>query len=464
MPVFTPYNELRIPDIDNDIKILCEEFRKYNYIDPSKYERYGVKRGLRNPDGSGVVAGLTQICNVHGYVLNEGEKSPIDGELIYRGYDIRDLVQGVIDEDRFGYEEVIWLLLFGALPTADQIEMFKSVIAKYRELPHEFAENVIMKAASPNIMNKLAQSVLALYAYDEHAEDLSLENVMRQCIELIAMIPTIMVTAYQVKRRVYDHKSMYFHPTKPEQSIAESILRTLRSDKKFTREEAKLLDICLMLHAEHGGGNNSTFACRVLSSTGTDTYSAISGAIGSLKGPRHGGANIKAVEMIEAAKLGIKNWKDDDEVEQFLEKLLRREAGDHSGLIYGMGHAIYTKSDPRAVILKANAKALAYDRDLGDEFELIEAIERLTPQAYAKVRGEQKVMCANVDLYSGLVYKILRIPQEMYTPLFAVSRMAGWCAHRIEELTSGGKIMRPAYKAICKPVSYVPLSERENGK
>lgn len=439
---------------------LCDEFRKNNRIEPEKFEKYGVKRGLRNADGSGVMAGLTLICNVHGYVINEAERSPVEGRLIYRGFDIHDLVNGCMEEDRFGFEETVWLLLFGKLPARSQLERFSALLSECRELPEYFAEDMIIKAPSPNIMNKLARSVLTLYSYDDNPEDLSMENVLRQSIELIAMLPTIMGYAYQVKRRHYDKESMVLHPTLPGLSTAETVLRSIRAEPVYTKEEARLLDLCLMLHAEHGGGNNSTFAARVLSSSGTDTYSAIAAAIGALKGPRHGGANIKVMEMLDYIKEGVRDWEDDEEIAAFLTRLINREAGDRAGLIYGMGHAVYTLSDPRAVILKEAARGLAEKKGLGPDFRLLEAVERLTPGVFARTKENTKAMCANVDLYSGLVYRTLGIREELFTPLFAVARMAGWCAHRIEELLTGGRIIRPAYKAIARPQPYLPLEDR----
>ena len=444
----------------DSLKSLCDEFKKYNHIAPELFETYHVKRGLRNSDGTGVMAGLTLICNVHGYLINEGEKMPIDGELIYRGINIRDLVAGCEADRRFGFEEVIWLLLFGHLPSADQMARLRQILAAYRELPPHFIEDILMIAPSRNIMNQLQRAVLALYTFDGDPENNSLENVIRQSMYLIARMPTIMVNAYQIKRRVYDHESMFIHPLVDGHSTAESILATMRPDRKFTDAEAKLLDLCLMLHAEHGGGNNSTFSCRSVTSTGTDTYSAIAAAIGSLKGPRHGGANIKVMEMLDFIKAGVKDWKDDEEVSAFLEKLLTRKAGDHSGLIYGMGHAVYTISDPRAVILKQHMEKLAEGTPLYDEFQLLKSVDRLAPAAFAKIKGSSKNICANVDLYSGMVYRLLQIPTELYTPLFAVARIAGWCAHRIEEMTTGGRIMRPAYKAVATRQKYLPLSER----
>ena len=447
-------------ELDDSLDILCEEFRKYTAIDPEKAARYPVKRGLRNEDGSGVMAGLTNICNVHGYVINEGEKYPDPGRLTYRGVNVEEIVEGVVADGRFGYEEVAWLLLFGHLPDKNQLDGFCRVLDSCRDLPEYFAEDMIMKAPSPNIMNKLQRAVLSLYSYDDRPDDLSVKNVLRQSITLLSMLPTITSYAYQVKRRHYDHESMFFHPYVPGLSTAETVLHTLRADTAFTAEEAHVLDLCLMLHAEHGGGNNSTFAARVLSSSGTDTYAAISAAIGSLKGPRHGGANIKVMEMLEFIKSGVSDWTDDEEIADFLNRLIHREAGDRSGLIYGMGHAVYTLSDPRAVILKRYAKQLAEKRGMGDDFRLLEAVERLTPKVFAAAKGETKAICANVDMYSGLVYRSLNIPVELYTPLFAVARMAGWCAHRMEEITTGNRIIRPAYKAIAPAAPYVPLAER----
>lgn len=439
---------------------LCEEFKNNASIAPEAYEQYNVKRGLRNADGSGVVAGLTRVCNVHGYVISEGEKTPVEGRLTYRGQNIENLVNACAEENRFGYEEVVWLLLFGTLPTAQQLEGLRTLLSEYRELPEYFAEDMIIKAPSPNIMNKLGRSVLALYSYDDNPDDLSLANVLDQSLRLIARMPTIMTYAYQVKRRHYDHQSMFFHPLPEGLSTAECILHSLRPDTVYTDAEAHLLDLCLMLHAEHGGGNNSAFAARVLSSSGTDTYAAISAAIGSLKGPRHGGANIKVTEMIDYIAEGVRDWNDDDEIAAFLKKLIRREAGDRSGLIYGMGHAVYTLSDPRAVMLKRYARGLAEEKGLGGRFRLTEAVERLTPHIFAEEKGSVKAMCANVDLYSGLVYQSLGIPQDLFTPLFAVARTAGWCAHRVEELYTGGRIIRPAYKSLARESVYVPIAAR----
>ena len=440
---------------------LCEEYKKYNYIDPAYYDKYDVKRGLRNANGSGVMAGLTNICNVHGYVMSDGEKMPAEGKLVYRGIDVNDIVNACHAENRFGFEETAWLLLFGELPDVEKLAGFRSILAECRDLPEYFAEDMIIKAPSANVMNKLARSVLALYSYDATPDNTSIPNVLRQSIELIARLPTIMVYAYQVKRRHFENQSMYFHPIDKAHSTAEFILSAMRADRCFTPEEARLLDTCLILHAEHGGGNNSTFTTRVLSSSGTDTYSAIAAAIGSLKGPRHGGANGKVIEMLDHMKNEVRDHKDDDEIATFLTKIIHKEAGDRSGLIYGMGHAVYTLSDPRAIILREQARNLAIQKGFEREFALLEGVERLAPQVFAKQRGEIKTMCANVDLYSGLVYRTLGINEDLFCPLFAIARIAGWCAHRVEEIVTGGRIIRPAYKSVIHTRKYTPLTERK---
>ncbi len=440
--------------------MLYQQFVANNSIDPKLYDKYLVKRGLRNADGTGVVAGLTNICNVHGYVINEGEKSPIHGKLVFRGYDIRDLVANAVKDDRFAYEEVVYLLLMGDLPTHDELDAFSELLDENRSLPPSFFEDMILKAPSRNIMNKMSRALLSLYSYDENPENRSPEYEMATAISIIAKLPNIMVSAYQVKKRTYDGESMIMHPLIKGHSTAEMILSALRPDRSFRDEEAKLLDIMLMLHAEHGGGNNSTFTCRVLTSSGTDPYSAYSAAIGSLKGPKHGGANIKVNEMFECVKENVSDWDNEGEVADFLRKILRKEAFDRTGLIYGMGHAVYTLSDPRAVILKENARKLAEGTEFEKEFRLLESVERLTPELFAEVKGDTKVMCANVDMYSGLVYRMLGIPDDLFTPLFAVSRMAGWCAHRFEELVTGRRIIRPAYKSIMKEKPYVSIDDR----
>ena len=443
-----------------DINSLYEAYTANNKIDPNYYEKFNVKRGLRNPDGSGVMAGVTNICNVHGYVINEGEKSPDEGKLVFRGYNINDLVSNVVAENRFGYEEIAYLLLGGKLPTEHQLENFRELLDNNRELPEGFFEDMILKAPSKNIMNKMSRAVLALYSYDDVPDNTEVKHEVDTAVSIIAKMPVIMVSAYHVKQRYYNHKSMFMHPLIPGQSTAETILSMLRPDRQFTDEEAKLLDVMLMLHAEHGGGNNSTFTCRVLTSSGTDPYAAYSAAIGSLKGPRHGGANHKVIQMHQYIKDNVKNWDDEGEVADFLRKILRKEAGDGTGLIYGMGHAVYTLSDPRAVILKQNAAKMAIGSEFEAEYRLLEMIERLTPELFKEVKGDEKKMCANVDMYSGFVYKMLGIPEDLFTPLFAVSRMAGWCAHRFEESMTGKRIIRPAYKSVSKEKAYIPLNNR----
>lgn len=442
------------------IDILGKEFQKHNYIDPKLYRLFDVKRGLRNADGTGVLSGLTLICNVHGYVVDEGEKMPQDGQLIYRGYPIQDLVNNCMQEQRFGFEEIVYLLLFGALPSKEELEYFQTVLSLYRELPNGFVEDVMLDMPSKNIMNKMQSAVLAMYTYDNFADSTSIEQELRKAIDVIAKMPTIMVSAYHSKCKSFDGKSLVLHPIRPEEGVAQSILSTLRYDRKYTPEEAHLLDVMLMLHAEHGGGNNSTFTCRCLTSSGTDAYSAYAGAIGALKGPKHGGANIRVMQMLSAIEEGVKDWKDDDEVRSFLVKLMEKQAGDRSGLIYGMGHAVYTKSDPRAVILKKYAMKLAKGTEYEAEFELLNSVERITPSVFSARKGDAKMMCANVDLYSGLVYKMLGIPKDLYTPLFAAARIAGWAAHRMEELLTGGRIIRPAYKSVTNLLPYVRMEDR----
>lgn len=439
---------------------LCGELKKNNSIKPGDFQKYRVKRGLRNPDGTGVMAGLSHVSSVEGYYILDNERIPKEGKLSYRGYDIKDIIADCVADNRFGFEEVVWLLIFGSLPSKDQIAEIRDVLGKSRALPDEFIEDMIMKHPSKDIMNKMARCVMSLYSYDENPDDISTPNVLRQSLQLIAQFPTMMNSAYQIKRRAFYNKSMYLHPIKPELSTAESILRLLRSDKQYTDEEAKLLDICLMIHADHGGGNNSTFSTRVLTSSGTDTYSAITAGLGSLKGPRHGGANIKVAHQMEYIMENLDDSTDDAQVRDMLARIMKKEAGDGSGLIYGMGHAVYTLSDPRAVILKRSAKKLAFDHGFEKEFMTLDAIERLTPQVFAEIKGVEKPMCANVDLYSGLVYRVLGIPEDLYTPLFATARVAGWCAHRLEELTTSSKIMRPAYKSVTKYRAYTPLDKR----
>ena len=444
------------------IQGICRQYAQYHKIDPSVYERYGVKRGLRNADGTGVMAGITQIGNVRGYYIEDGEKVPMDGQLIYRGINVQDLIGGFMTEGRFGYEETAYLLLFGTLPTQAQLSGFRDLLAHFRSLPANFTEDMILKAPSRDVMNKLARSTLALYSYDPDPENKALAAEMLKAVQLIARYPVIVAHAFACKRHYYDNESLYLHRPQEGLSVAENFLYSVRHDNQFTQDEARLLDLCLVLHMEHGGGNNSAFACRVLSSSGTDIYSAIAAAVGSLKGPKHGGANMKVMEMFGHIERDVSDWKDEDAVSSYLEQLLRRQAGDRSGLIYGMGHAIYTLSDPRAVLLKRFARRVAEKKDMLDEFELFETVERLAPEVFHRVTGQDKVMCANVDLYSGLVYKMMGIPPELYTPLFAIARIVGWCAHRVEEVYNPyGKIIRPAYKAISPKQAFIPLTQRE---
>lgn len=443
------------------ISKLCGELEKNNSIRPSDFERYHVKRGLRNEDGTGVMAGLTRICSVEGYYILDGEKVAKEGKLSYRGYDINDIVENCVAENRFGFEEVVWLLLFGELPTPAQLTSLYEVIDVCRFLPDDFIEDMMIKNPSKDIMNKLARCILGLYSYDENPDDISVQNVLRQSMQLIAQFPTILTVAYQVKRRAFYGKTMFLHPIKRGLSTAQYILRQTRADKKYTDEEAKLLDIILMLHADHGGGNNSTFATRVLTSSGTDTYSAIAAGIGSLKGPRHGGANVKTTNMMYEIMANVPDSTDESQVKDYLAKILRKEAGDGLGLIYGMGHAVYTISDPRAVILKNSARELAYQAGFEKEFKTLENVEKVTPDLLHEIKGDDKEICANVDLYSGLCYKVLGIPEDLFTPLFAGSRVVGWCAHRLEELTSSKRIIRPAYKSVSQRREYTPLNKRK---
>ena len=437
-----------------------EEAREANRIPADAFSIYRVKRGLREMDGTGVTAGVTNIGNAHGYVVYEGERVADEGKLEYRGLDMSRLVDSYSAENRFGFEECAYILLFGKLPTRSELEEFTELLAYYRHLPPRFTEDILMKAPSRSIMNKMSTAVLALYAYDENPDDTSFENMLRQSIEIIAKLPVIAAHSYAVYRSNFFGRSLNLTTPHDDLSTAQNFLRVLRPSKTFTDEEAKLLDLCMVIHAEHGGGNNSTFSCRVLSSSGTDTYSAISAAIGSLKGPLHGGANIKVQEMFENIKANVSNTADEDEVRAYLGKILAGEAYDGMRKIYGMGHAIYTKSDPRAVMLKKYAEDLAIRKGYGDDFKLLETIERVTPELINKQKGTSRAMCANVDLYSGLVYRMLGIPQEMYTPLFAIARVAGWCAHRIEEFETAKRIIRPAYKCIVRNQKYVPLDER----
>ena len=433
---------------------------KSSRIDTELFRKYEVKRGLRDLDGKGVLVGLTEIGEVHSYIIDENEIIPVPGRLIYRGIDIFDLVDGFIADGRYGFEETAYLLLFGNLPTPKQLNDFENLLSFYRNLPETFLNDMILKLPGKNIMNVLARSVLAYYSYDDNPDDTSVKNVLKQCIHLIACMPTIAVYAYQAISHYYRKKSLVIHSPKPELSTAENILRMLRPDKKYSKLEATLLDLALVLHAEHGGGNNSSFVTHVVTSTGTDTYSAIAAALGSLKGPRHGGANIKVCDMLEDLKQNIEDWNDDEEIENYLMKILNKEVFARGGLIYGIGHAVYSISDPRCVLLKEQAEKLAKEKGLEAEFALYNRVEDLAPKAISKVRKIYKGVSANVDFYSGFVYSMLDLPRELYTPIFAISRMTGWAAHRIEEIVTAGKIIRPAYKSVAKRRDYVSIKER----
>ena len=440
---------------------LYEHFRSINAIDPELYEKYDVKRGLRNADGTGVVAGITGIANVHGYVISDNEKLADKGSLRLRGYEIGDLLSVDDADRRFNYEEIAYLLLMGDLPTKDQLSRFISVLDSQRELPDGFTASSIMRAMPHDIMNALARSVLLLYSYDEHAEDRDIVHEIDTAISLISRLPRIMVLAYYAMRAQFHNESMIMHRFIPGQSTAETILSMLRPDRQFTREEARMLDIMLCLHAEHGGGNNSTFTTRVLTTADTDPYSAYAAAIGSLKGRKHGGANHQVRAMQREIKENVSDWENDGEVADYLAKIVRKEAYDRSGLVYGMGHAVYTMSDPRAAILKKFAAKMAEGTEYEAEFRLLESIERLSPEVILREKGTKKDMCANVDMYSGFVYTMLNIPEDLFTPLFACGRMAGWAAHRFEELVNGKRIIRPAYKTWRKGSRpYKPIDQR----
>jgi citrate synthase len=431
-----------------------------NKIEAGDYLKYNVKRGLRNSDGTGVLVGLTTIGNVHGYIIDEGESVPVEGRLIYRGIDVNDIVNGFQAEKRFWFEETTFLLLFGKLPTASELAEFQKVLDESRDLPGGFTENMILKAPSRDIMNKLARSVLVLYSYDDNPDDLSIKNNLRQGLELIARFPTLTAYAFQAKSHYHDGKSLYIHKVKQGLGTAENLLHLIRADSSYSALEAEVLDLALVLHAEHGGGNNSAFTLHVVTSSGTDIYSAVAAGVGSLKGPKHGGANIKVVEMMDDIKANVKEWSDEEEVKNYLRKLVRKEAYDRSGLIYGLGHAVYTLSDPRAVLLKQKAEELCKEKGAEEEFRLYANIEKLGPEVFNEEKNSKKIISANVDFYSGFVYSMLGIPRELYTPLFAIARISGWVAHRIEELVSGGRIMRPAYKNIITKQEYIPLNKR----
>jgi len=446
---------------DDFAKSMAARLDRLDEIDGSMYPKYNVKRGLRNANGTGVVVGLTKIGEVLGYTKDENNsKIPMDGELYYRGYNIKDLIKNYVKENRFGFEEVTYLLNFGELPTEEELENFKALIGAKRELPVGFARDMILTAPSHNLMNKVARSVLALYSYDDNPDDTSIENVIRQSISLIGYFPTLIAYAYQAKQSFFNNESMHLHFPVPKLSTAENILRMLRPTGEYTELEAKILDICLILQAEHGGGNNSSFTTHLISSSGTDTYSAIAAAVGSLKGPKHGGANIAVINMLNDLKANVSNINDHRQVDQYLVNVLKKKANDGTGLVYGVGHAIYTLSDPRAVMLKDMARQLAEMKNMSEDFELCNYIEKRTPELVASITGVEKPMCANVDLYSGIVYSTLDIPLDVTTPLFATARLSGWTAHRTEELIAGKKLMRPAYINVQEHREFSPIKNR----
>lgn len=431
-----------------------------NRINPDAFEKHNVMRGLRNKNGTGVLVGLTEIANVQGYTLVNDKKVPAPGKLYYRGIDLEDIVRGFQTENRRGFEETAYLLLFGELPTLDQLFAFNEMLDANRYLPKDFTENMILKIPSRDIMNKLQRSVLVLYSHDDNPDDTSVRNVLRQSIQMIARFPTIISYGYQAKAHYFERKSLFIHPPQPEIGTAENILYMIRRDNQYTRTEAEILDLCMVIHAEHGGGNNSAFATHVVSSSGTDTYSAIVTAIGSLKGPKHGGANNRVKAMIDDIKQNCPNWTNTDLLKDYLLKILRKEAYNGEGLIYGMGHAVYTLSDPRAELLKEKALELALEKNAVDEFNLYRNIENLTIEIFKELKGPDFAISANLDLYSGFVYEMLGLPEDLYTPLFAAARISGWCAHRIEQIVTDNKIMRPAYLSARPQAPYVPLSVR----
>lgn len=447
-------------DITPEIIRLAKLSEEAGIIDSELFTKYEVKRGLRDLNGKGVLAGLTNISDVRASKIVNGESVPDHGRLFYRGYDVKDLVGGFTKADRFGFEEISYLLLFNKLPNEEELKNFSALLAGYRTLPTSFVRDIIMKAPSKDMMNTLARSVLTLYSYDDRADDTSLPNVLRQCLQLISLFPLLSIYGYQAYSHYHDGNSLYIHSPKPELSTAENILRILRPDSAYTPLEAKLLDIALVLHMEHGGGNNSSFTTHVVTSTLTDTYSVMAAAIGSLKGPRHGGANIKVVRMFEDMKEKISDWTDREEVADYLKKLLHKDAFDHAGLIYGVGHAVYSKSDPRAVIFKSFVEKLSVEKGLQKEFALYSLVEELAPEVIRAERQMYKGVSVNVDFYSGFVYNMLGLPQELFTPIFAIARIVGWSAHRMEELANNGKIIRPAYKPIGEDRAYLDMSER----
>lgn len=453
--------ENNVSKTNREIHALAEKSRTNGNIDPELFTKYDVKRGLRDLNGKGVLAGLTEISEIISYTVVDMDMKPCDGKLFYRGVNVEDLVTGFMNEKRYGFEETIYLLLFGTLPTETELDDFKKILVEKRELPKDFTRDIIMKAPSRDMMNAMSRSVLALYFYDEHPNDTSLPNVLDQCLHLISVFPRLAVYAYHAYNHYYNDKSLIIHSPDPSKSIAENILYMLREDNQYSELEAKILDLALVLHAEHGGGNNSSFTTHVVTSSGTDTYSVIAASLGSLKGPKHGGANIKVTEMFNDMKEQVKDWEDEEEITAYLKALLHKKAFDKQGLIYGMGHAVYSVSDPRARQLKIFVEDLAKEKGLDKELRLYKTVERLAPEVIARERKIYKGVCINVDFYSGFIYDMLDLPHELYTPLFALARIAGWSAHRMEELINAGKIIRPAYKAVCKHNDYVPLDKRD---
>ena len=447
-------------EITPELERMAKMSQEAATIQPELFTRYDVKRGLRDLNGKGVLVGLTEISDVCSTKIVNGESVPAPGELYYRGYNVKDLIRGLSDQSHFGFEECTYLQILGKLPTKEELDAFCAQLARYRSLPTSFVRDIIMKAPSQDMMNTLARSVLTLYSYDSHADNISIPNVLRQCLQLISLFPLLSVYGYQAYRHYHDGASLFIHSPKPEHSTAETILHILRPDSRYSPLEAKLLDIALILHIEHGGGNNSTFTTHLVSSSGTDTYSAIAASLGSLKGPRHGGANIKVVQMFEDMKSHLKDWRDEEEISAYLTALLNKEAFDRAGLIYGMGHAVYSLSDPRAELFRTFVERLSKEKGREDEFALYSTVERLAPQIIAKERKIYKGVSPNVDFFSGFAYSMLNLPLELYTPIFAIARISGWSAHRLEELNYNGKIMRPAYKNVQEHRDYIPMGQR----
>ncbi len=454
-------NETRYPaEISEAMKHWAQLTETANHIEPEKYLTYDVKRGLRDLDGKGVLAGLTNISDVKAKKIIDGKEIPTHGKLHYRGINVEEIIQGFTSENRFGFEETTYLLLFGKLPSKQELTSFTETLGNYRNLPTSFVRDIIMTAPSKDMMNTLARSVLTLYSYDPNADDISIENVLRQSLQLISIVPLLSIYGYQAYSHYHDGNSFFIHKPNKELSTAENILYLLRPDYKYTPLEAKILDIALVLHMEHGGGNNSSFTTHVVTSSYTDTYSTIAAAIGSLKGPRHGGANIKVSHMFDDLKLNVEDIENEEQVAAYLQSLLDKKGFDQTGLIYGVGHAVYSLSDPRAVIFKNYVAALSKEKGLEKEFALYEMVERLAPELIEKKRKIYKGVSVNVDFYSGFVYSMLKLPEELYTPIFAIARMVGWCAHRMEELSNQSKIIRPAYKPVTTDIPYVNLNDR----